>query len=84
VRLRERGQVQRPTQIEDYSLTPYASAEVFYDSRFGSFARYRLTIGATLPLYRVLSVEPYFMREVNFVGSNIIRDVFGLTLITSF
>jgi hypothetical protein len=84
IRLRERAEVQRPTQIQNYSFTPYASTEVFWDSRFGSFARYRLEVGATLPVYRALSVQPYFMREVNFEGSNIIRDVVGLVLITSF
>jgi hypothetical protein len=84
VRLRERAQVLRTVRIEGYSFTPYASTEVFYDSRFGSFARYRLSAGATLPVYHALSVQPYLMREVNFEGSNIIRDVFGLALITSF
>jgi hypothetical protein len=84
MRFRERAEVQRQVKIETYSFSPYASTEVFWDSRFGSFARYRLEVGATLPVYRALSVQPYFMREVNFGGSNIIRDVVGLVLITSF
>jgi hypothetical protein len=75
VRLRERAQVMRTLRMEGYSFSPYVSTEVFYDSRFGSFARYRLTAGATLPVYRALSAQPYFMREVNFEGSNIIRDI---------
>jgi hypothetical protein len=84
VRLRERVQALRTVRMESYSFTPYVSTEVFYDSRFGSFARYRLTAGATLPVYHPLSAQPYFMREVNFEGSDIIRDVFGLALIISF
>jgi hypothetical protein len=50
----------------------------------GTFARYRLSSGVTLPVYRALNVQPYFMREVNYEGSFNTRDVFGLVLITAF
>jgi hypothetical protein len=83
-RLRERAKVQRQIRIEDYSFTPFAYAEVFYGSRYDTISRYRLEAGVTLPAYRALSVQPYYMREVSYTGNNTIRDVVGLVLIASF
>jgi hypothetical protein len=84
VRLRERARLHRSVEIEDYKFTPMAWTEVFWDSRFGAFSRYRLGLGVNLPVYRALSVQPYYMREVNFQGSNTIEDIFGMAVITSF
>jgi hypothetical protein len=84
VRLRERARVHRSVEIQDYRFTPMAWTEVFWDSLFGTFSRYRLGLGANLPVYRAMSVQPYFMREVNFEGSDTIKDIFGMAVITSF
>ena len=83
-RLRERARLYRPVEIQDYTFTPAAWTEVFWDSRFGAFSRYRLGLGANLPIYRAMSVQPYYMREVNFQGSNTIDNIFGMAVITSF
>lgn len=84
VRLRERMQVQRDFTIDGYTFTPYASAEVYFDTRYNQMARYRLTLGVTLPIYRHFSIEPYLARQVDNAGSFGIANAFGLTLITSF
>jgi hypothetical protein len=84
VRLRERIQVQRDVTIGDYLFTPYASAEVYYDTKYNQMARYRLIVGVTLPVYRHFSVEPYLARQVDNAGSFTVTNAIGLTLITAF
>jgi hypothetical protein len=74
----------------DYNFTPYASAKIFYDSRYSTVAGYRLAATATLPVYCAFSVQLYFIYEVNFVGSSTIqrclrpdRDCLVLTMSAS-
>lgn len=83
-RLRERIQVQRDFTIDDYTFTPYASAEVFFDTRYGTFSRYRLTLGVTLPITRNLSIEPYLVRQDDWVPVGVLTNALGLTLIAAF
>jgi hypothetical protein len=84
MRFRERVQVQRDTMIGDYSFTPYVSAEVFYDTRFDQFSRYRLTAGTTFPLGKHLSLEPYLAHQLDFARSSTLVDAVGLVLTVSF
>jgi hypothetical protein len=84
MRFRERIQVQRDFTIDGYTFTPYASAEVYFDTRYDQFARYRLTAGATLPIHRHFSVEPYLVRQVDFAGNAAITNAIGLILIAAF
>jgi len=84
VRLRERIQVQRDFTIDGYRFTPYASAEVYFDTRYDQMARYRLTVGVTLPVYEHFSIEPYLARQVDNAGSFMITNAIGLNLITAF
>jgi uncharacterized protein DUF2490 len=84
VRLRERVRLHRATEIGGYGFTPFAWTEVFWDSRFGAFSRYRLGVGAELPVYRALRLQPYFMRQVNYEGADTIQDIVGTAVITSF
>ncbi|TAJ91048.1 MAG: DUF2490 domain-containing protein [Reyranella sp.] len=81
VRLRERLQVQRDVTIGNYTFTPYTSAEVFFDTRYGQFARYRLTLGTTFPIDKHISVEPYLIRQVDWVPSGVITNALGFILI---
>lgn len=84
VRLRERLQVQRDITIDNYTFTPYTSAEVFFDTRYGQFARYRLTLGVTLPIAKHISVEPYLVRQVDWVPAGVITNALGFILIMAF
>jgi hypothetical protein len=84
VRIRERIQVQRDTQIGDYTFTPYASAEVYYDTRYDQFARYRLVVGSTFPLDRIFSIEPYLAHQVDFARGSSIVNAWGLVLTAAF
>jgi hypothetical protein len=83
-RLRERLQVQRDFAIDDYTFTPYASAEVFFDTRYGTINRYRLTLGITLPITRQLSVEPYLVRQNDWVPTGVLTNALGFTVIAAF
>ena len=84
VRLRERLQVQRDVTIDNYTFTPYTSAEVFFDTRYGQFARYRLTLGVTLPVVKHISVEPYLVRQVDWAPAGVITNALGFILIAAF
>jgi hypothetical protein len=84
MRLRERIQVQRDVTIDDYTFTPYASAEVFFDTRYGTFSRYRLTLGVTLPIARHLSIEPYLVRQDDWLPTGVLTNALGLLLIAAF
>ena len=84
VRLRERLQIQRDVTIGDYTFTPYGSTEVYFDTRYGTFSRYRLTLGVTLPIDRHISVEPYLARQVDWVPAGIITNALGFTVIAAF
>jgi len=84
MRLRERGQVQRDFTIGNYTFTPYGSAEVTFDTRYSTFSRYRLTLGVTLPLVHHLSVEPYLVRQVDWVPTGVITNALGFLVIATF
>jgi hypothetical protein len=82
VRIRERIQVQCDVTIGNYLFTPYASAEVYFDTQYNQMSRYRLIVGVTLPIYQHFSVEPYLVRQVDNAGSFTITNAIGLTFIT--
>ena len=84
VRLRERIQVNRDFKVRGYTLTPYGSAEIFFDTRYGGFSRYRLTFGVTLPIFRGVSIEPYFVRQEDWLPGNAPTNALGLTLVWAF
>ena len=83
-RLRERIQVSRDFTIRDYTFTPYGSAEVYFDTRYGTFSRYRLTLGVTLPITRNVSIEPYVVRQDDWIPNGVLTDALGLTLVYAF
>jgi hypothetical protein len=83
-RFRERGQIERAVEIEGYTFTSFASAEVFWDTRYDQFSRYRLIVGATLPVHRGLSVQPYLDHQITSVPISSVVDIVGLVLIMSF
>jgi hypothetical protein len=84
MRFRERVLIQRDTTLGGYTFTPYAAAEVFFDTRYDQFSRYRLTVGSTFPVYGPLNVEPYLTRQVDVAPTAKITNVIGLILIATF
>ena len=51
-RYRNRITLEREFKVLNRSIIPYGSAEVFYDSRFNTWNRNRLAVGAQFPLKR--------------------------------
>lgn len=47
-RFRNRGMIEKTILAGKKSLVPYGSGEIFYDSRFSTFNRLRLTVGTQL------------------------------------
>lgn len=48
MRFRNRATLERDFAIGKRSLVPYGSAEIFYDTRFNTFNRYRLALGTRI------------------------------------
>jgi hypothetical protein len=53
-RYRNRVTLEREFQLSKRTITPYGSAEIFYDSRFDTWNRNRLTLGIQITLRRGL------------------------------
>lgn len=84
MRFRERIQVQRDTTIGTYTFTPYVSSEVYFDTRYDQFSRYRLIAGTNFPIHGPLSIEPYLAHQVDPAPSSKIVDAIGLILTATF
>jgi hypothetical protein len=84
MRFRERIKIQRDTTIGSYTFTPYVSSEVYFDTRYDQFSRYRLIAGTNFPVYGPLSIEPYLAHQVDSAPSSKIVDAIGLILIATF
>ncbi len=83
-RFRERVTLHRDIDLVGYRLTPYFSAEVFFDTRYDQLNRYRLTVGASLPVKAPLSLEPYLTRQTDFIPSLQNTNALGLTAVLTF
>jgi len=84
MRFRERIQVQRDFAIGTYTFTPYGSTEVYYDTRYGQFSRYRLILGSVFPIIKSIDLEPYLVHQVDFASGTTITDALGLILHVKF
>ena len=74
-RYRNRATFEREFTIRRVRVTPYVSGEVFYDSRFDTWNRNRLTVGVQVPLNgglpiikhlhpnRLMTLDFYIMRQ---------------------
>ena len=79
MRFRERIQIQRGFTVGSYAFTPYTSAEVYWDTRYGRLSRYRLTVGVRLPVFnRHYSFDPYLVHQVDTAGDSEVTNGLGL------
>ena len=83
-RIRERVQVNRDFTIESWSVTPYASAEMFYDTRYDQLSRYRFVGGITLQFTKNFALEPYYAYQIDVAPRWSGTHALGLAVITSF
>jgi hypothetical protein len=75
-RYRNRVTVEREFKVLGRQLTPYSSAEVYYDTRFDTWNRNRLTIGVQIPFKKgfplISLVDPkrQFVLDLYFTRQN--------------
>jgi Protein of unknown function (DUF2490) len=62
-RYRNRLMLERDFGVGNYKFTGYASAEVYYDSRFDTFNRNRFVFGTTFPVTRHFALDLSYARQ---------------------
>ena len=60
-RYRNRLTAEKEFRIAGRPITPYGSAEIFYDTRFSTFNRYRFASGVQIALRKIRSSEPLLL-----------------------
>ena len=60
-RYRNRLTAEKEFRIAGRTITPYGSAEIFYDTRFSTFNRYRFASGVQVALRKIRSSEPLLL-----------------------
>jgi hypothetical protein len=74
VRYRNRVTLEREFAPRSFTLTPYAAGEIFYDTRYQTFNRNRLTAGVKLPLLR--RFKPFNENEQSTPGRSLSLDLY--------
>jgi len=64
-RYRNRLQFQRRVEIRSYRISPYASAEFFYESQYEKWSDTALYAGCLFPLGKHASFDPYYEHQNN-------------------
>ena len=80
-RYRNRLQLQRTWRIGSYHLSPYASAEFYYESLYAKWADTALSAGCSFPIRKHFDLNPYYEHQ-NQTGTspNQQYNQFGLML----
>jgi hypothetical protein len=79
-RVRNRLRLEYETKMRDVGITPYASLEAFYDSRFDSVNRYRFEAGVLIPRGRHLEWDLYVGRQRDSQSATQNTNGLGVTL----
>lgn len=64
-RYRNRLTLERRLSIHSYHPAPYASAEAFYESKYGKLSTTALYAGCIFPLGKRVELDPYYEHENN-------------------
>jgi hypothetical protein len=64
-RYRNRLTLERRVTIRSYHPAPYASAEVFYESKYSKWSTTALYLGCLFPLGKHIELDPYYEHENN-------------------
>ena len=80
-RYRNRIQLERTLKLRSYHLSPYASAEFYYDSLYGKWSDTAIYAGCLFPIGRHFELNPYYEHQNNTGKSpNQLLNQFGLML----
>lgn len=61
-RYRNRVQFERPFNLGERRVTPYVAGETFYDTRFRTWSRQQIYVGARLPLSQHVTLDAFYSR----------------------
>jgi hypothetical protein len=85
VRLRERARVEHDIRASGRVIfRPYATAEAFYDSRYGGLARMRYQAGSELHPTKNVGLDLMYERQDNYRASRTAVNAFGAKLVLTF
>lgn len=62
-RYRNRLQLERPLNLGEFKLTPYVSGETMYDTRFRTWNRSQVYVGARIPIAKHVTFDGFYMRQ---------------------
>jgi len=80
-RYRNRLTLQRTVGVDSYHLSPYASAEFYYNSQYDKWSTTSIDAGCIFPLGRKTEINPYYEHQNNTGPSpNQQVNAFGLIL----
>jgi hypothetical protein len=79
-RYRNRLLLEREIGIGGYHVTPYASGEVYYDSRYETWSRDRFALGVQAPLHPRVLLDTYYMRQNDWRSQPAHVNALGLAL----
>jgi hypothetical protein len=64
-RYRNRVQFEGPLALRSYHVKPYASVEVFYQSRYGKWSDTAIYAGCLFPIRKHVQLDPYYEHQNN-------------------
>jgi len=78
---RNRLKLERTSRLQkEWSLTPYAYAEVFYDWRYDGFTRQRYAAGNVLEFNKRVALDTYYLRQEDSRAKVRGLNVIGMTI----
>jgi hypothetical protein len=80
MRYRNKLTIDRRLKLQNFSFTPYASGELFYDRNHHSWNENQYAFGAQLPYKRRLMLDVYYLRQNCTTCNENPLNVWGLTL----
>lgn len=80
-RLRDRVTLAHANSIAGHEFSPYASYEVYYDSRYDRLTTNRTRVGVTVPLGRAVTLTAYGGRTDQNYPTHSATDTVGITLV---
>jgi hypothetical protein len=79
-RYRNQFRLERDVRLAGHAITPFVSAEAFYDSAPGAWNRFRFQAGTVVPFGSHFGVESYFARQITEFVQIRNGNALGLTL----
>jgi hypothetical protein len=62
-RYRNRFQVEGPVRVGSYHVSPYVSAEVFYQSQYSKWSETAIYAGCIFPIGKHVQLDPYYEHQ---------------------